>query len=76
MVALGVLPNPMSEKPQVHLDQAKHAIDTLQVLYDKTAGNRTPEETEALDIMLHETRMAYLAVQERRTKIEEVGSAG
>lgn len=71
MVALGVLPNPMSNKPQVQLEQAKHAIDTLQVLFDKTSGNRTPEETEAIDTMLHETRMAYVTVEERGMKKEE-----
>ena len=45
-------------------DQAKHAIDTLQVLYDKTEGNRTPEETSAIDDMLHQLRMAYLSLPE------------
>ena len=65
MVSLGLLPNPVSNEPKVNLPQAKHAIDTLQVLFDKTAGNRTPEETAALDAMLHELHMSYLAVTER-----------
>lgn len=44
MVSLGMLPNPMSKEAKTHLPQAKHAIDTLQVLLEKTEGNRTPEE--------------------------------
>jgi hypothetical protein len=66
MVSLGLLPNPVSNEPKVHLVQAAHAIDTLQVLFDKTAGNRTPEETDALDAMLHELRMSFLAAVERK----------
>ena len=65
MICLGLLPGPGSDEPAVRLDQAKHAIDMLQVLYDKTDGNRTPEETAEMDRMLHEARMAFLAVQQQ-----------
>jgi len=63
MVSLGLLPNPLQERPSVQLHQAKHSIDALEVLFDKTSGNRTPEETESLDTMLHELRLAYVGVQ-------------
>jgi hypothetical protein len=66
LVALGLIENPMTGKPEVHLPQAKHAIDTLQVLQDKTQGNRTEEETQGLEAMLHEVRMAFVAVQSNR----------
>ena len=66
MVSLGLIPNPIADKPRVQLDQAQHSIDTLQVLYDKTAGNRTPEETAAMDHMLHELRLAFHAVRESK----------
>jgi hypothetical protein len=62
MVALGLLPNPMSDKPKRQLDQAKHTIDVLQMLEDKTQGNRTPDESAALENMLHELRLAYLSI--------------
>jgi hypothetical protein len=68
MVSLGLLPNPLQDKPAVQLNQAKHATDSLQVLFDKTAGNRTREETEAIDNMLHELRLAYVAVQAQVSK--------
>lgn len=68
MVSLGLIPNPITQKAEVQLDQAKHFIDTLQMLYEKTQGNRTEEETAALDNFLLELRMAYVAVAERGGK--------
>lgn len=61
MIALGMLPNPMSQQSSPQLDQAKHAIDLLEMLFEKTAGNRTDEETEAMEAILHQLRMAYVA---------------
>lgn len=65
IIMLGLLPGPESDQPEVHLEQAKHAIDMLQMLYEKTEGNRTSEETAEMDRMLHELRMAFLAVQQQ-----------
>ena len=64
MVAMGLLAHPASGKPEVHLDEAKHFIDTIEMLQEKTEGNRTPEETATLEGLLHELRMGYLAVQQ------------
>lgn len=61
LVCLGLLPHPMTGKPQPSIRRARHAIDTLEILYEKTEGRRTPQETEALDSMLHELRLAYLS---------------
>jgi hypothetical protein len=66
MVMLGLLPTPGSDQPEVHLDHAQHTVDTLEMLREKTEGNRTPEETTELDRMLHELRLAYVEVQERQ----------
>ncbi|MGH7136492.1 MAG: DUF1844 domain-containing protein [Pirellulales bacterium] len=63
LVALGQVPHSVSGKPEVHLDEAKHFIDTLEMLETKTAGNRTPEETLLLDNLLHELRLGYVQVQ-------------
>ena len=62
-IALGMLPNPVSNKAEVQLDRAKHAIDLLVMLQQKTEGNRTPDETEELDAILHQLRMAFVGVQ-------------
>ena len=63
MVMLGVVPNPVSGKSEVDFEQAKHFIDTLGVLEEKTDRNRTPEETALLSQMLHELRMGFVEVQ-------------
>jgi hypothetical protein len=64
-IALGLLPNPMTKKAEVQIEQAKHTIDMLTVLQQKTEGNRTPQETSELEAVLHELRMAYITVQEK-----------
>ncbi len=60
LVCLGLLPHPMTGKPQPSVRRARHAIDTLEILWEKTEGHRTLEESSALDSMLHELRLAYL----------------
>jgi hypothetical protein len=62
-IGLGLLPNPVTKKADVQLDQAKHAIDMLAMLQQKTEGNRTPEESEEVEAALHELRLTFVAVQ-------------
>ena len=64
-IALGLLPSPVTNKPEVELGQAKHAIDLLAMLQQKTEGNRTPEESDDLEAALHELRMAYVTVENK-----------
>ncbi|MFH1922690.1 MAG: DUF1844 domain-containing protein [Planctomycetota bacterium] len=64
MMAMGLLADPEGGKPEVHLNQAKHYIDTIAMLEEKTEGNRTAEETAVFSNLLHELRMGFLAVQE------------
>lgn len=66
LIGLGLVANPMTGKPKVRLHQAQHAIDTLEMLRQKTEGHRTAEESGALDNMLHELRMAFVATQQHR----------
>ncbi|HTL27609.1 MAG TPA: DUF1844 domain-containing protein [Tepidisphaeraceae bacterium] len=49
-------------EPSLNLDMAKHHIDTLGILEDKTKNNLTPEEQSLLDAALYETRMRYVSV--------------
>jgi hypothetical protein len=64
-IALGLLPNPISEKAGVQPDQARHAIDILTMLQQKTEGNRTTDESEEIEYMLHQLRMAYVTVTQK-----------
>lgn len=63
IMALGQMPNPITNEAQVDLAQAKHFIDTLGMLEEKTQGNLTPEESALLTNLLYEFRMAFVAVQ-------------
>ena len=53
---------PQGGEPVVNLDMAKHQIDTLNLLEDKTRGNLTEEELKILDTALYEARMRYVNV--------------
>jgi hypothetical protein len=64
-MALGLLPNPLTKKAGIQPDQAKHSIDLLTVLQQKTEGNRTPQESSELEAVLHELRMANITVQQK-----------
>ena len=59
-VGLGQIPNPATNQTEVELTQAKFAIDMLQVIEEKTAGNRTKEEDEYLSDILYQLRMVYI----------------
>ena len=59
-IALGLLPHPVSGKSEVNLGQARHVIDTLDILQKKTEGNRTPQETEEIEAILHQLRLSYV----------------
>jgi len=60
-VALGQMPNPLTKKTEKDLPQAKFAIDLLQILDEKTKGNRTAEEDKFLSDCLYQLRMVYIA---------------
>ena len=66
MSALGFVPHPVTGKTEVDLPQAKHFIDTLDMLQQKTQGNQTPDEVEMFESVLHELRMTFVAVRDRQ----------
>jgi len=66
MIALGLVPNPANQQPELQLDVARHFIDLLAVLEDKTRGNLDAGEKQLLETTLHELRVVYL----ERTKTQ------
>ena len=60
MFCLGKLSDGSDEKPQVNLDLAKHNIDLLGVIDEKTKGNLTEDEGKMMSMALHEMRMIYV----------------
>jgi hypothetical protein len=67
LASMGQVPDPVEGKAIVRLDVARHFIDTLAVLEEKTKGNLTPEEEQMLGGTLHQLRMAYVSVQNAPT---------
>jgi len=63
-ISLGGMADPITGKATVDFDQARHMIDLLQVIEDKTQGNRTPQESALLTRLLSELRLSYLALKE------------
>jgi hypothetical protein len=60
LVSLGGAVGPGGERIPPNPPAAKHFVDMLQVLEDKTRNNRTEEEQKLLDSVLYEVRMNYV----------------
>lgn len=60
MVSLGAIPEPGTDEPVLRLGLARHFIDLLNVLEEKTKGNLTNEEEQLLTSSVHYLRMVYL----------------
>jgi hypothetical protein len=60
LMALGRIPNPITKQAHKNLPTAKHFIDTLAMLEQKTAGNLTTEERHQLEEIQHQLRMMYM----------------
>jgi len=61
MFYLGEL-SPYGGEPTLNLDMARHQVDTLGVLEEKTVNNLTDDEKRLLDAALYETRTRFVAV--------------
>jgi hypothetical protein len=64
-LALGGYEDPKTKRRYVDLALARHHIDMLTVLEEKTRGNLTPQEKTLLDKALYETRMQYVQLAQR-----------
>jgi len=62
LIAMGEIANPLTRKQERNLDQAKHTVDLLGILEEKTKGNLTDEEKRHLDGTLYDLRTRYLGL--------------
>jgi len=53
---------------KIDLDLARQNIDLLELMHEKTRGNRTPEEDRLLEQLLFETRLRYVEAKKRSTQ--------
>ncbi|EMI24897.1 DUF1844 domain-containing protein [Rhodopirellula europaea] len=63
MSSLGQIPMPGQEEGRVDKPMAKHSIDTLEVLSEKTKGNLSDDESKMLTEATHALRMAYVSTR-------------
>jgi hypothetical protein len=61
-IYLGLVPDPITQKERKNLLLAKHTIDTLDMLKEKTKGNLTPEEESTFNYILSELKLKYVEV--------------
>ncbi|MEK6706306.1 MAG: DUF1844 domain-containing protein [Candidatus Poribacteria bacterium] len=53
---------------KIELDLARQNIDLLELMYEKTRGNRTPDEDSLIERLLFETRMQFIEAQKKANK--------
>ena len=63
MMSMGQIPKPGAEDLEINLDQARYAIDLIEVLKEKTKGNLSDAEENGIIDLLHQLRMAFVAAQ-------------
>jgi hypothetical protein len=64
LINLGEIADPHTGQKQKDLPIAKHTIDTIAMLQDKTKGNLSPEEQRFLDTILADLRWRYVKLAE------------
>jgi hypothetical protein len=63
LLHLGELEHPDVGAPQKDLALAKHTIDILVMLEEKTRGNLTPAEEKLIGSLLYDLRLRYVEAQ-------------
>jgi len=59
--SLGMMPHPVTGETGVDLKTAKHWIDVLGMLEQKTHGNLDPQEAQVIESLLADLRMQYVS---------------
>jgi hypothetical protein len=59
---LGQLPGPDGQKLEPNLPYARMFIDQIEMLQEKTRGNLSQEETQVLNSVLSDLRLAFVQV--------------
>jgi hypothetical protein len=75
IVQLG-LNTPAGQQMRVDLMGARHTIDMLGVLGEKTTGNLTPEEEKLMQSVLFELRMSFLEMTQAIAQSAQAAKAG
>ena len=63
LIALGKMPGPDDETHPTDLETARHLIDVLGMLEQKTKGNLDEAEGKLLASLIYDLRVAYVDAQ-------------
>ncbi len=67
MASMGQIPGEDGKPMPVNLDFARHYIDLIGVLEEKTNGNLDAEEAQFISETLHSMRMIYVSVKQQQS---------
>ncbi len=62
-MALGLAPDPQTQKTSVDRNMARFNIDLLQILQDKTKGNLSDDEGKLLSSLLNDLQLKFLQLK-------------
>lgn len=65
MIFLGEVPNPMTQKSEPNIRQAKFLIDTIAMVREKTRNNLSAQEDQFLNGTLYELQMKFVEVSNK-----------
>ena len=60
MIHMGEIPDPHSMERSINLPAAKHTIEILEIIEDKTRGNLDETEKKLLEDILYNLRMKFM----------------
>ena len=66
LIALGKMPDPNGQPHPLDLDTARHLIDVLGMLEQKTKGNLDEAESKLLASLIYDLRVAYVDAQPKK----------
>jgi len=69
LMMLGQIADPSSGQPMYHPELARHHIDSLAVLQEKTEGNLDEEEKTMIDQFITELRQVFIAMENANTQL-------
>ena len=67
-IYLGLLEDPITKQKRKNLIMAKHTIDTLEMLLDKTKGNFDEKEDNITKTLLAELKLKYVEISNSSDK--------
>jgi hypothetical protein len=65
LLHLGELEHPDVGAPQMDLPLAKHTIDILAMLEEKTKGNLSPAEAKLIESLLYDLRLRFVELSKK-----------